>query len=152
MDRTLKIWRKTGGFDEVMFIDEVDFEYCRRVVKNGYKIIVANKVLVLHEIGHIMVRRFLFWKINVMNHSAFRKYYMVRNKLYSERKHRKRIRFINYMRILKIALTIILYEDDKAKKLRSVAIGFKDGRKMKPQPEHITDIEYSKIQAIKFIQ
>src|SRR5690606_27148133 len=35
----LAVFQKLGGFDENLFIDEVDFEYCLRAKVNGYKTI-----------------------------------------------------------------------------------------------------------------
>ena len=35
----LEIWRTLGGFEEKLFIDEVDNDYCLKAVSVGYKII-----------------------------------------------------------------------------------------------------------------
>ena len=71
----VSVWEEIGGFDELMFIDLVDFEYCKRITLNNYRIIKVNNVALLHEIGHITQHKFLLWEINVKNHSSFRKYY-----------------------------------------------------------------------------
>lgn len=126
----IKICKKIGCFDETMFIDLVDFEYCKRILLNGYKIIKVNRVVLLHEIGHITQRRFLFWTVDVKNHSAFRKYYMARNLLYCAKKHGNNASIgIAYLRILKILAITVLYEFDKKNKTNAILKGVKDGRK-----------------------
>ncbi|HEY5525405.1 MAG TPA: glycosyltransferase family 2 protein [Clostridium sp.] len=120
----VSVCRKLNCFDEIMFIDGVDFDYCKRVVLNGYKIIRANAVSLIHEIGHIKIRKFLFWNVIVRNHSAFRKYYIARNILYFDNKYRKPgSRFTAYLRVLKLGLVTLLYEEDKINKIMAIAKG-----------------------------
>lgn len=69
----VSIWKKISGFDEYMFIDLVDHEYCKRVRLNGEKIIRVNNVILLHEMGHVTQHKFFGKEVNVMNHSAFKK-------------------------------------------------------------------------------
>lgn len=126
------IWKSVGCFDEVMFIDYVDFEYCKRVVLNKYKIIKVNTVVLLHEIGHITQRKFFVREINVMNHSAFRKYYMSKNMLYYAKKYRVSGSVMNaYLGIFKLMLITLLYEQNKWEKIRKIIQGMYDGRKLK---------------------
>ena len=83
---SIKAWSKIGGFDESMFIDGVDFDICYRLREFGYKILQVQSVVLLHELGHIEYHRFLFWRVLVKNHSAFRKFYIARNTVYLARK------------------------------------------------------------------
>lgn len=127
----IEICKKVGCFDEKMFIDLVDFEYCKRLLLNGYKIIRVNSVVLLHEIGHITQRRFLFWHVDVKNHSAFRKYYMARNILYCAKKQESYFSVaIAYLRVLKIFLLTLLYEKNKIKKCKLMIKGISDSRRM----------------------
>ena len=125
----LKVWQVVGGFDESMFIDGVDFDFCDRVRQCHYKIIRANSVILLHEIGHIQIRRFLFWKVRVKNHGAFRKYYIARNTVYLARKRGSVALYIKaYLQVLKQAGIVLLYETDKKEKLRKMYRGMLDGK------------------------
>lgn len=54
----LKIAKKIGDFEEKFFIDEVDHDYCYRIKKQNYKIIVLNKVILNHNLGNIKKYRF----------------------------------------------------------------------------------------------
>lgn len=124
----IKAWRKIGGFDESMFIDGVDFDICYRLRKNGYKILCIQSVVLLHELGRIVYHRFIFWKVLVKNHSAFRKFYIARNTVYLARKeHTNIIKAI--LQNVKLFLIVVCYEDDKWKKSKKILQGTIDGFK-----------------------
>lgn len=40
-----------GGFDELLFVDWVDFDYCNALRVNGYKLLAADGTYLLHENG-----------------------------------------------------------------------------------------------------
>ena len=127
----VEIWRILGGFDEVMFIDLVDFEYCMRILQKGYKILRVNTVILLHEVGRITQPKFLFWDLIILNHSPFRKYYIARNIIYLAKKHRTRGGIIMaYLRAIKLLMQTEVYEDDKAKKGMAILRGIKSGWKL----------------------
>ena len=122
-----------GGFDEQMFIDYVDYDYCRTVQEHGLKILQLNRYYIKHPIGHSQTVRFLGKPQVIHNHSPFRKYYFCRNRVYYARKHHMSLWkdkgfYKGYLRILILTL---LYEDDKWNKLRAMLKGFADGFKMK---------------------
>lgn len=122
-----------GGFDEQMFIDYVDYDYCRTVQEHGLKILQLNRYYIKHQIGHSQTVRFLGKPQVIHNHSPFRKYYFCRNRVYYARKHHMSLWkdkgfYKGYLRILILTL---LYEDDKWNKLRAMLKGFADGFKMK---------------------
>ena len=49
---SIAAWCKVSGYDESMFIDSVDFEYCYRLRKHGYRVVQSGKVWLLHEVGN----------------------------------------------------------------------------------------------------
>lgn len=127
-------WKLIGEYDESMFIDSVDFEYCYRMRKNGYGVIQVRDVQLLHELGNGIKRRFLFWKINVTGHSAFRKYYIARNNVYYPLKHHLWLRFIRgNIRNVGMIGTVILYENDKKEKIVSICKGWKNAYEWRPE-------------------
>ena len=71
----VEVWKRLQGFDEWLFIDYVDFEYCIRVRKQNYKILKCNSVLMQHSLGNLEIKNFLGKKIYVTNHSPLRRYY-----------------------------------------------------------------------------
>lgn len=125
---SVSAWKKVGGFDENMFIDSVDFEYCYRLRKSGFRIIQVSSVKLSHSIGEARYCRFLFWKFKNTEHSAFRDFYIAQNNVYYPKKHRLVVRFIrgNY-RNLKNILVVMIYEANKGEKIKSILKGWKNG-------------------------
>lgn len=127
---SVKAWDKIGKFDERMFIDGVDFEFCYRLKDYGYYIYKDDNVKLNHEIGHISVRRFLFWKVIVKNHSPFRKYYIAKNIIYFAKKRKNlKLKIKSVFQEIKLIGIALLYEDNKVKKIRRIIAGIRDGIK-----------------------
>lgn len=118
--------KKVGKFKEEFFIDEVDIEYCYRVLKSGEKIKKANDIVLRHKIGDTKVYSIFGKKITkVTHHNYIRRYYLIRNKLYmaklfpdEAKAYRRRIR-----REIK---NIIFFEKDKLVKLKMCWLAYKD--------------------------
>jgi rhamnosyltransferase len=88
----LSLFNKIGDFDENLFIDFVDHEYCYRSILNGYAIIKFSNIFLQHKIGEYVKKRSLgsFKYTQRSFHSSVRLYYMVRNYLYLKSKYNKR--------------------------------------------------------------
>lgn len=128
----LEVWSALKGFDEKMFIDSVDFEYCYRVRKAGYKVIQTGQVQLSHSIGNATMCRFLFWKFKNTEHSAFRDYYIAQNNVYYPRKHRLWLHFLRgNIRNLRSILIVSCYENDKADKVKAIFDGWHKGLTMR---------------------
>lgn len=87
----LSLFEKSGGFDENLFIDTVDFEYCYRSILKGFKIILFKNILLNHNLGntHFQTAVKNRKSARISLHSPIRLYYMVRNYLYLQSKYRK---------------------------------------------------------------
>jgi rhamnosyltransferase len=48
----LEAWKAVGGYDERLFVDWVDDEFCDNLRAHGYKLIRVNGVSLLHELGN----------------------------------------------------------------------------------------------------
>lgn len=88
----ISAWKEVGGYDEWMFIDQVDFDFNAKLLIAGYKIWQVNEVVMNHEVGKvvqnkILAKILLFPKTAIFSdHSAFREYYIQRNTIvYSKR-------------------------------------------------------------------
>ncbi len=86
----LNYWKALKGFEEKLFIDEVDHEYCYRAITNGYQVCKLLNVSMHHQMGRSVVAGYfgVFAKQPRMIHSPLRIYYMVRNYLYTRNKYR----------------------------------------------------------------
>lgn len=47
----LEAWRNIGLFNELLFVDEVDHEFCYRLRSEDYNIVKVNGVFMNHKIG-----------------------------------------------------------------------------------------------------
>lgn len=87
----LAAWDATGGFENELFIDEVDEDYCCKVLAAGYQVVRISNVLMHHKLGE--KRRTgmlnLFFVKERTIHQPFRVYYMVRNYLYIRKRYGK---------------------------------------------------------------
>ncbi|HYK56693.1 MAG TPA: hypothetical protein VEV15_09450, partial [Flavisolibacter sp.] len=52
----LSLFNKIGRFDEALFIDSVDYDYCIRAKLAGFSIIQFSSVVLLHELGYVVQR------------------------------------------------------------------------------------------------
>ncbi|MEP6683082.1 MAG: glycosyltransferase family 2 protein [Parafilimonas sp.] len=87
----LKLFQNVGGFDEKLFIDFVDTEYCFRSIQKGFKIIEFSNIYMNHSLGEPIEKYSLktLKKTSRSFHSATRLYYMTRNFFYINAKYEK---------------------------------------------------------------
>ncbi len=88
----LSLYNKIGDFDESLFIDLVDNDYCIAAKKLGYSLIEFSHIYITHNLGREVYRssiKSLFLiKKNKIIHSPLRCYYMYRNMLYIKEKYK----------------------------------------------------------------
>ncbi|MES2517799.1 MAG: glycosyltransferase [Bacteroidota bacterium] len=115
---------KVGLFNENLFIDSVDFEYCLRTLKLKFKIIKSTTILIEHNLG-IQNKKF---GINFIQHNALRNYYIARNHKFLTIKYIKHFPYFilrkNFFFIIHIFKLIFLDQD--LKKIKSLVKGLKD--------------------------
>jgi rhamnosyltransferase len=145
----IPIWNQLGGFDDLLFIDLVDYEYCYRARVNGFKLIQFSNVFITHNVGIEVYRSsikslFLVRKKKSI-HSPLRCYYMYRNMLYLESKYRDtNVEFTTLIRrnVEKHVKTCLYYGREMSKVRRYVRIAkqdFQSGIMGKIQDSKIVD-------------
>jgi rhamnosyltransferase len=122
-----KIAKKIQGFNEKLFIDEVDHDYCCKAIENGYKILLLNNIHMVHSLGSPIKKYILGKTFCSDNHSALRKYYIFRNGFYIMERY-PWIERHYYRRVIKSLLNVILLESNKVKKIKMILRGLYDGR------------------------
>lgn len=124
--------KKIGGFDNQMFIDYVDFDYCLNLYRNGFRILKVDYVGLIHEIGHAKRISILGRNCILTNHSPIRHYYISRNTVYFIRKY---FRDVNKMSMISELLARVFivpfFEKDSFAKLKASLKGTFDGLMMK---------------------
>jgi rhamnosyltransferase len=127
----LKAWNGVGGFEDKLFIDEVDHDYCLKLRKNGYKILISREILMGHQIGEFYPGDLNDEPGNKKRtlHRPVRYYYMSRNVLYLCKKYFfTDFRFVlaRFYYLIKSLTKIILMYPDKLTYLRFFFAGVRD--------------------------
>lgn len=121
------IFQKQGYFDESLYMDYVDIEFCLRVRQNGMLILPSSAEL-FHSLGQTTYHRILGLKFGVTNHSVGRRYYMTRNRLRLLARYGKDLQWVwrESLATLSDLVKITLAEKDKLGKFRAMAKGALD--------------------------
>ncbi len=125
----LATWEKMQGFNEWLFIDGVDYDYCLRARRLGGRILRVNDVVIDHQVGIPQEIHFpLGIAVKIYNHSPFRNYYIVRNNIYLLRHYWKDLNgFLWLLKFIYFEVTKLLFESNRGKIIYSLCKGVKDG-------------------------
>ena len=75
------ILKTVGLFDEALFIDSVDHDFCMRCRSRGLLVIESRDQVLEHAIGEGTVDKVLWREVTSAHHSPTRHYYITRNTL-----------------------------------------------------------------------
>lgn len=126
----LSVFGLVGYFNEALFVDYVDVEYCLRCITQGYKILEVKDAVLVHSIGLPRQHKLLWKTPATSDHSALRRYYFARNALYMYKKFafKQPIWVIkNAYVLVKMIILVVLFEDDRKRKLAAIFRGLVDG-------------------------
>jgi rhamnosyltransferase len=124
-------WQKVGGFDNSMFIDWVDLDFCISLRRNGYVILQTMKTQILHELGEkSRILHFRGRQIYLLNRPAFRYYYVERNHIYLGRKWPHISLKGKFYGAIETLFFVVLYEKHKWRNFISMLKGIFDGFRM----------------------
>ncbi len=70
-----------GGFDERLFIDGVDHQFCLRARAAGWLVVESRRTIMEHALGAIRSKEILGQAGPVSNHAPDRRFYITRNTL-----------------------------------------------------------------------
>lgn len=127
----IKNTKNIGKFDDKLFIDHIDTDYCIRIFNEKLKTIRLNEIVLEHNEGEIThTRTLMFKKESRMIHSPIRIYFKTRNHLYLAKKHRKFSKYIGYNILLNIIKNNLLYNSNKISTLYYAIKGIIDSKKL----------------------
>jgi rhamnosyltransferase len=126
----LAAWEAVGGYDEGLFVDYVDFDFCFRCRRRGWEIIQVGGAVMVHTSGTPTRHRILWTRPVTWNRPAPRRYYIARNRILFYRKYwrfdtRWVLRDVCYA--LKEMALLVLFESSTREKLRAIGAGIVDG-------------------------
>jgi rhamnosyltransferase len=124
------VFAKEGFYDESFFMDYVDYDFCLRLWKRGWKLIRANEACLLHRLGTPQVHRVLGLTLTTKSHNPWRRYFIMRNRIILF----KRYAFssplwclYDFSWIFVELGKILFFEAKKREQLASTISGIKDG-------------------------
>jgi GT2 family glycosyltransferase len=123
------------------FMDFVDYEYCLRLRRQGFRIAVVRDSILDHEIGAQTTFNILGQKKVWADHAPWREYYMARNETFTIWQHypqRITKAFVLY-KFAHHALGIVLLGKQKLACLGMMCRGFLDGRAGNLEHPHPSD-------------
>ncbi len=130
----LRYMDQIGGYEAKLFIDEIDHDFCLKVLTLELKIVLFDHIHLIHAIGDkkehtsLILRK----KKHMSYHSYQRFYYQTRNRLYMAKKHGKTfpqyfaLSKVLYKVIYKKGFRVIQWEQDKLRKLKAIYHGVRD--------------------------
>lgn len=130
----LKAYQATGPFLDDLFIDWVDHEYCFRLAKHGYRIVIANQIKLTHRLGVFKTKLIInLIPVRWRSHSPTRLYYKFRNSIYVMNSYKRQLPFTFilpvYYELLRDIAKIVFMEAHKGAYLTSVKRGLLDAYK-----------------------
>jgi rhamnosyltransferase len=127
---SVSAWQNLGGFRDDFFIDYVDIEFCLRARSKGYAIFRASHSTTRHQIGNPVTHDVGFRTLTPSNHPRERRYFITRNRIHVWRAYwRREPRHVAFdiSAAAKELVKLLLFEDDRRRKLAAVARGARDG-------------------------
>jgi len=107
MAATREVFAVAGVFDEALFIDSVDSEWCLRCRSKQIPIHVVPSALMRHRIGSRSIR---FGRFTILQHSPIRCYYQIRNCFHLMRRKHVPLAFaLEHMLSVLFSRIILLY-------------------------------------------
>lgn len=126
----LKAYLAIDGYDENLFIDQVDYDYCVRLRANEYQIVKLNSAILEHNVAdnEVELKYIHGRKIYVNKFSPMRYYYIFRNSMYCIKKHQDtdRVFCADLKRDKKILFQTLRYDDNKLKKIKAIILAIID--------------------------
>ncbi len=123
----MHIFEKLGPFDDDLFIEYVDNEFCLRARANGYRVVLVRDARMGHQLGdtkkHTFFNRWWFFS---HNYKPVRRYYRARNRLVLYRRYKGSWILGDQDFALRDMAKILLVESDKWAKLKATFAGTLD--------------------------
>ena len=125
-----RVFDQVGFFEEPYFIDGVDIEFQYRCLDHGLKVIQTPATVLEHSLGHQSTRKLLGFPIIETVHNHLRRYYIARNRI---RNYSRYFRLdpgwvlSDISMFLGDIITIMVFDEDRRRKLRFTWFGIRDG-------------------------
>jgi rhamnosyltransferase len=135
----------TGWFDDRLFIDSVDHDFCLRTRARGLLVVEGSVQVIDHSLGDISAHRLFWGTVNCTNHAPLRRYYITRNQLEIMRRH-----VLNdpvwvtlaAFDLLAGSVAVLVYEKERLAKIAAMSAGVRDFVFRRFGPFRTTETEF----------
>ena len=124
------VFKIIGFYEDGLFLDYVDVEFCLRLQKNQFKILSVRSVVLRHELGTKQTRNLLGFCLSFRIHHAWRYYYIMRNRVVLYRRYLHIFplwAFHDAKGLVWETGRIVFLENGRGPKFRAVVLGIRDG-------------------------
>jgi len=123
-----EVFAAAGFFEEKLFIDKVDFDFCLKLAQKGFLCLIASNVYFSHRLSNPTIKS----GIKIFNYPPVRRYYIARNSVFLFKKYFVSYPFSMIMTLVRsgiffAALKILLLENNRFQKIKNIYKGFIDG-------------------------
>lgn len=124
-------WTKVQGFDEWMFIDHVDNDFCMRLRINGYKIVRCNTTFLSQRAGDMLYLKLPFGlKHRLFGYNSLRQYYITRNTVYFIIKYWGKFNVMKkIINLFIFHMDVLLFEKNRITNFKTIIKGYCHGLK-----------------------
>jgi rhamnosyltransferase len=118
---------RVSGFDEDLFIDMVDHDFCLKVRKSGLEVFMIGNAQMAHSLGASNRHKFGPLSFFSHNYPVERQYYRARNRIVLYRRHFGAWVWRDQQFAIKDLTKVLLVESNKWKKIKAILHGTRDG-------------------------
>jgi len=128
--------KSLGGFDNRLFVDQIDNDVSLRGIERGYRIVRANRALLNQRYGQTSIKRRVLWRtVRYHHYDAARIYYQQRNLVYVCRRFGTLyvphpVFFATLRQPAAFAIKVFFQPDQRLRRVGSFFHGFYDGLRM----------------------
>lgn len=138
----INAWDKVGGFDNDLFIDQVDFDFDYKLQLAGYELWQIDSLKLKHDVGkmptHVYYTKLLSKLFNlkhITEHSEMRQYYIYRNSLMIGKRYPE---FVKKRSLAQFTLRMILLSlsyEKPFKKIKAALRGIAEASRYDPKED-----------------
>lgn len=121
---SLNTYQSCGGFDERLFVEHIDTDFCLKLEKNHIPLYRCIDALLYQRAGNSVEKRFLWKKIHPLFSNPTRGYYLHRNQWYLYKRYGIRKTLSHTAPLIYSLVKTIFYEDQKLLRIRYYLRGF----------------------------
>ncbi len=122
------VLEEVGYPNEAFFIDFVDHEYCLRIRRRGFRIVVIRGSIIQHAIGNSKnISRFGRGRVR-FRHPPWREYYRLRNEIYIIwHQNSWKSKLTSLLIVFRRIAGVLVYDEQRIRRLKMILLGFWHG-------------------------